>query len=579
MDKLDKLDISKYSEILCDLTCFGYQYKLIYEKASTKTDNLDQNYRFIYYKESFLVKDIKSGEFVLFFHKPKRARYHNLNKEQEPIFSTLQIDDYMKSNEIDDLIFYWDSDEVHYSAQKVYLKHIKEDDINFQVIKVAGLNSENFELNTEFLKSNTFPPLKFSNYFFDYFQHNSDTEKEFIYYETHERNALMELLQDFCNSTLNYFKFCGPISGGKSTTLLKFTNENEGVIYFNLKTIKKYYLNGDKKFKLIMKHELRRITIKEQKFKDIKIELEKILDENEVLETIFMKLVDFLILLKTRNILILDQFKINHFEIKTLNEMTNKIFKTKVGLILSSSIDEEGIKTELQLTLSKLYKMPKKILADNQHYYFYVPDLLKDIIKNKYVSQKEISEEHIELYEQFSFKTKYISLLEKEGLDNGIKKIKNLITQKMVEKVHIPEPTSLEFIFLLINNYIDKNLEFTEENINLLRKIPLKFINIQFEEKKFSLHYGFPYIKTLMEESKKNLDTKKYFEAKMYENSFYSQFKGPYFEGEVIRAILSGKFYNKIDNNENIFKITVNNILNMGEDNTVKNAYTIIQTW
>ena len=100
MDKLDKLDISKNSEILCDLTCFGYQYKLIYEKASTKTDNLDQNYRFIYYKESFLVKDIKSGEFVLFFHKPKRALYLNLNKEQKPIFSTLQIDDYMKSNDL-----------------------------------------------------------------------------------------------------------------------------------------------------------------------------------------------------------------------------------------------------------------------------------------------------------------------------------------------------------------------------------------------------------------------------------------------------------------------------------------------
>ena len=111
---MDKHDITKYSEILDNLTCFGYKYKYIYEKESTKCDNLEQNYRFIYFEESFVVKEIRGDEFGLFFYKPKKVKYHSLNRVQELVFSTLQIDDFMKSNKIEDLAFDWDGDTLSY---------------------------------------------------------------------------------------------------------------------------------------------------------------------------------------------------------------------------------------------------------------------------------------------------------------------------------------------------------------------------------------------------------------------------------------------------------------------------------
>ena len=304
------------------------------------------------------------------------------------------------------------------------------------------------------------------------------------------------------------------------------------------------------------------------------------MEQNEVLENIFIKLIDFLLSLNIRNILIIDQFKNIHFDYTTLSKIQNKIYNKRVGLILSSSIDEKEIKNELVKTLNAYYKMPNEITFQNQNYYIYVPDLLKNkIIKEKFVSKNTISKDFIDLYEQFSFKTKYISMLGKEEkyVDNGISQINRQITNKMLKQYSFPESISLNFLFLLINNYIEMNMEYTEENINILNKIPLKFIDIHFYDSYFSLHYGFPYIKTLVESTKKELDVKKYFDKKMYEKQFYSQFKGTYFEEAVNRSIKEGLIYfNKAYKDKKIYTIIVNNILEMKEIDNNNNANAII---
>ena len=127
-----------------------------------------------------------------------------------------------------------------------------------------------------------------------------------------------------------YFKFCGPISGGKSITLVKFKNENEGVIYFNLKVIKKYYLTGNPKYKSIMLYELKRIKINDKKEDEVKNKINKIMEKNEILETIFTELIEFLIWLGMRNILVIDQFKYTDFDSTTLDKLQKKIFNTSV---------------------------------------------------------------------------------------------------------------------------------------------------------------------------------------------------------------------------------------------------------
>ena len=138
---------------------------------------------------------------------------------------------------------------------------------------------------------------------------------------------------------------------------------------------------------------------------------------------------------------------------------------------------------------------------------------------------------------------------------------------------------SLKFILLFINDNIGIKMEYSERCINILKKIPLKFIDIDFDDNYFTLNYGFPYIKTLVESTKNILDVKKYFEQKMYEKNFYSQYKGIYFEDSVNRSIKEGKIYIKTNTEvkkKKIYNLIVNNILDMKENNIEKNVNTII---
>ena len=576
--------LSKYSETLERLKFREFTYKVIYELKALKSSKLGNDYIFDEFNNnSFIISSIKErGQFIIFFYKPKKVKYINLNKSQDMVFSTHQIDDFMAKYSFQDLEFNIGQGEYHgasYSKFKINLASIKNDEFNFKAI-ISSIGSYGSN-NRELLQKDKFSPLDFSKYFYYYFKYNNPKEnKEFVYYETPEREKLFTKLKTFYYSRYNYFKFCGPISGGKSTTLIKFKNNYPGVIYFNLKVIKKNYLNENSLYKSIMLYELKNIILNKGNKNDEEKELNEIILNNDILETIFLKLIEFLLKLNIRNILVLDQFRNIDSDSKTFDKIKEKINNSKIGLILSSSINEKGIKNELVLTLNKFFKMPKNLTPENQYYFFYIPNLLENtIVKEKYLSQNEINKDFIDLYEQFSFKTQYTSLLKNiKEIDKKINIINEQITQKMIKQCIFPNPVSLEFILLVINKYIDLNMEYNEENFNLLRKIPLKFIDVHFDDNYFSLHYGFPYIKTLVEDSKKNLDIKKYFEKKMYEEKFYSQFKGPYFEKAVINSILDGKlsFEGNNMNSENIHKIIVNDIIEMKETDKRNNVYTII---
>ena len=498
-------NLDNYKEALEKLKLGEYTYKYIYEMKMNEEKDCIKDYTIVEGDNCFILLNQKTHKYSLFFYKPKEIKYSNIKKSQTEIFSTLQIDEFMKENSIQDLEFQVDFDKAgsyyYYNKHKNYIQYIKGDEFNFKAITIT---QENFELNYELLVSDKFSPLKLSKYFYDYFEFNNILdEKDFIYYNTPERVQLMKKLEDFYLSQLNYFKFCGPISGGKSTTLLKFKSKYIGIIYFNLKAIKKYYLDGNSMYKSIMLYEMGRININNKKIEDIKKQLNEIMEES-LLENIFIKIIELLLTLNIRNILVIDQFKNTHFEILKLEEIQKKIYNTYVGLIISSSIDEKEIKRELEETLIKCNAMPEKITLQNQHYYFYVPDLLKNkIVKNEYISLNKISEDLIDLYEQFSFKTEYISMLGTvEKLDKGIEKINSQITGQMGKQCLLPESITIEFVLLLINDYIEKALEYKRENISILDMIPLKFIDIHFDDKNFSFHYGFPYIKTLVEKKK-----------------------------------------------------------------------------
>ena len=572
-----EIDLNKYKETLEKLKFGNYTYKYIYENKNNIENIFNKKFRIIEEDNSFILFNSKNNEYSLFFYKPKVVKYLNIEKSQSLVFSTLQIDEFMNENSIKDLEFYFKdyNSNVYYSEQKNFIQYIKGDELNFKAII---LTNQNFELNNDILIKDKFSPLGLSKYFYEYFEYNKIFhEKDFIYYNNPERAQLMRKLKDFYFSRINFFKFCGPISGGKSLTLLKFTNEYDGVIYFNLKTIKKYYLNGNPKFKSIMIYELRRLIIKDKKLEEIQTKLNEIMEEN-IIEIIFIKIIELLLWINTRNILVFDQFKNIHFDNTTFEEIQKKILNTKIGIIISSSIDEKEIKRELELTLYKFNKIPKIITLQNQYYYFYVPNFLKNkIVKEEITSRNEINKELIDFYEQFSFKTKYISLLERKNLDEGIEEINKQIINKIGKHLFLPASVSIEFILLLINDNIEKSMEYKEENFNILRKIPLKFIDIHFDDEYFYFQYGFPYIKTFVEKTIINLEINKYFNQKLYEYNFYSKFKEIYFEKAVNSSIIERKIYfNEINNDEKIYKIIVNNILEMKEYDKENDAFSII---
>ena len=65
----------------------------------------------------------------------------------------------------------------------------------------------------------------------------------------------------------------------------------------------------------------------------------------------------------------------------------------------------------------------------------------------------------------------------------------------------------------------------------ILRTISLKYFNLIFEKDSFQIEYKFSYIKHIIDEKMKEIDTKDYFEKKKYnENESYSSLKGPFFE-------------------------------------------------
>ena len=70
---------------------------------------------------------------------------------------------------------------------------------------------------------------------------------DFEYEQTKNRDSLISqyILKFILNQNLRFFKFCGPSSTGKSTTLLKFSREQRGIVYLNLKEIHEFYKNID----------------------------------------------------------------------------------------------------------------------------------------------------------------------------------------------------------------------------------------------------------------------------------------------------------------------------------------------
>ena len=98
---------------------------------------------------------------------------------------------------------------------------------------------DNFIFDDNKIKDNKFEKEKLSKYYDNNFVYNKKEEKDFEYEQTNNRYSLISLYisKFILNLNLRFFKFYGSSSTSRSTTLLKFSREQRGIVYLNLKAI------------------------------------------------------------------------------------------------------------------------------------------------------------------------------------------------------------------------------------------------------------------------------------------------------------------------------------------------------
>ena len=565
---MDQNFLEQYKEKLQNLKYKNISYydiyKLVKDQNITKLSDTEHISSF---QDTFFILETEN-DFHLFYKTP--IIFTCDNSEKMTIFSTLEIDDYMKKNSILSLILKTSSDEtliekdpeqelkIIYPKNKNYFYAIKSNNMHFECFERKNLitnETKEYELKG---------PKEFSKFFFDYFEYNDPKEiKDFIlFFSKGRNNFIRELTLFFYDETQKFFKFCGPSSIGKSTTLIIFRNIMKGVIYFNFKVINKFEKEG-KPYKHIIYDELNHLKFfNDEEKNNFNADLNNIFFKTTI-EDCILGLFKSLSKITVRNIIIFDQFRPYYFRKNSYKKIEEIVKKSQLKLILSSSINDKDIKYEIIKAMKKSNNLPYKISINIENYYLYILDLIDfEDLKTFYVNQYQFSEEEVKIIEQFNFYPKYIYLFNKNKFSKDtLTKIDNQIINKI--KNLFDNEFSLEVIVRIILTFLNKQFNYSHENINILHWIPLKYFNIYRKGDKFYIDYSFPYIKSLFNSISDKYNIKNYFEEKLYNKDTYEQFKGPYFEKFIKITITNNckKFFGA----DITHFITVDNLMNLEE--------------
>ena len=276
MEKEDKiLDNLKYDNNLT--------YKQIFQLNNEgKLYSLYQVFK-IEEKDCFCITNIDSDKFDFFFNVPITIHYKLQNKDREEIlinniYSTEQIEKQNTVLAFNNPYVIYDNNKIDYKTAKFQIFEYIRDNILEVCNEMSNYNE--FIFNHTILNKENFKKSELSEYFNDYFVYNSKTDTEFFQYDkTSNRNEFYKkyLIGFLLSKELSFFKFCGPSSTGKSTTLLKLSRDNIGIVYLNLKRIHKLEKKHDyiKYYNLII-YEFGRLSLSDEEKKNLKKCLKKI---------------------------------------------------------------------------------------------------------------------------------------------------------------------------------------------------------------------------------------------------------------------------------------------------------------
>lgn len=315
--------------------------------------------------------------------------------------------------------------------------------------------------------------------------------------DSKEREVLTEDLIDFSSGKNQYFYFTGPIGIGKTTTLLLFQRLQVGkydVLYINLKWHKKNFEKSN--FIEILHKELVYLCFQNlEQYQSIINYISNLYYTHKNLWSymVFLReMITYLLKFTDKNfIFIFDQYKKKIDEdlyiSKTLKE---EIINKKVHVIICSSINDKEIGTNLK------YLWKKGFYCDNMLPYKYYSTLLST---NSFInSYNGIQKKYGEKFNFYPCYMKEIVNKSEKEIENYIYKTENHISSKILE--------------LYGNNYVDSyaniikllspskiDIPLTKEIfIELVDKIPLKYICVSKREGFFYLTYHFNLIKEVL---------------------------------------------------------------------------------
>ena len=376
------------------------------------------------------------------------------------------------------------------------------------------------------LENSIFKKEDLSKFFDEYFIYPNNIT-EFKYYPTENRQNLEENFSSLINNEkITQFKITGPSGEGKSISLLYFSRCSFNKIYLNLKTIYNLYSSSNiEKYLDLLIHEFGRLNFKNPSKKK---EFENIFNKYSINN--FWELLEQLskILKEQEILLIFDQFKEKYVEKKYLDKIKENL-KGKLKIIISSSINDHEIGNQVANSLIKHKDDIFKLTEDNQNDYFYYIDLvhLNDLKQLFNINEDKKSD----LYDYFAWNPKFISLINQNKSKNDLKEH---IIKKMKEH---SSNIGIDFELYIFNIYLRINRE-TNYNICPLKTLSLKYCKLELGKEAFKVHYKYPIIKIIVEEIIKDVDVRKYFNNKNYEdNELYSSLKGYFFEFAAIKQI------------------------------------------
>jgi len=523
-----------------------HNYKQIF---NLKENNELQNYYNIgtdIENECFYIEYFDRTVFDYFFYQPIKIQYCFVNNEDDNdqiefnnIYSTEQIEKYNKDKKVKKPYIAFEDNIIDYDEAKIHIyKYIKN---NILIItKEKDDYEDNFIFDDDIIRVDKFEKERLSKYFDNYFIYNKKEEKDFEYDKTDSRKSLMfEYLNLFIlNKNLRFFKFCGPSSTGKSTTLLKYSREQRGIVYLNLKAIHELDKNNRiKECYNLITYELRRLYFS---YKHKKESFKKFLNEecrNKNPWEIILDVIKFIS--DTPNIIIFDQFKKSYFSYNFYIQIKDYIKNSKLKLIICSTTNNKDIRDEVIKTIEEYKGNPQNLDDESQYYYFY---FWINLFNKKVEKDNKLNP----LFELFDYKPKYKYLLSNtNNINECIKEIKSKINKKIKEFFRYEKELDMCKILLDIKNNINIKLSYdNDSDMNILKKIPLKYFIIRLNSGYFEIDYDFKFIKYLEKEiiSKDN-----YFKLKKYDINV--AFKDDSFDSKKEDNI---KTVNNLLNEENI---------------------------